>query len=68
MEDFFKSYGLLKLGFLWVPHGLEVKRWLCNQKVSGSIPSAGNLEKLVIWMKIYGHKNKNSNIVIDLVS
>jgi hypothetical protein len=29
----------------WVPHGIEVERWLCNLRVSGSNP--GNLEKVV---------------------
>ena len=31
----------------WVPHGVEVERWLCNPRVSGSNPDAGNLEKVV---------------------
>jgi hypothetical protein len=31
----------------WVPHGVEVERWLCNPRVSGSNPGAGNLEKVV---------------------
>ena len=26
----------------------------CNPKVKGSIPGAGNLKKLLIWMKIHG--------------
>jgi hypothetical protein len=30
-----------------VPHGVEVERWLCNPRVSGSNPGAGNLEKVV---------------------
>ena len=29
------------------------KRWPCNPRVSGSIPCAGNLKKLLIWMKIH---------------
>ena len=28
--------------------------WTCNPKVSGSIPGASNLKKLLIWMKIHG--------------
>ena len=35
-------------------NGVEVERWLCNPRVSGSIPGTGNLEKLFIWMKIHG--------------
>jgi hypothetical protein len=31
--------------YQWVPHGVEVERWLCNPRVSGSNP--GNLEKVV---------------------
>ena len=31
----------------WVPHCVEVERWLCNPRVSGSKPGAGNLEKIV---------------------
>ena len=34
--------------------GVEVERWLCNPRVSGLIPGAGNLKKLLIWMKIHG--------------
>ena len=45
----------------WVPHGVEVERQLCNPRVSGSTPGAGNLEKLFIWMKI---TKTNSNKVI----
>ena len=50
--------------FLWVPHGVEVERWLCNPRVSGSIPGAGNLEKLFIWMHGLTQKT-NSNRVIE---
>ena len=42
----------------WVPHGVEVERWLCNPRVSGSI--AGNLEKLFIWTKIHGITQKQT--------
>ena len=42
------------------PHGVEVERWLCNPRVSGSIPGAGNLEKLFIWMKIHGLTQKQT--------
>jgi hypothetical protein len=31
----------------WVPLGVEVERWLCNPRVSGSNHGAGNLEKVV---------------------
>ena len=39
-------------------HGVEVERWLCNPRVSGSIP--GDLEKLFIWMKIHGLTQKQT--------
>ena len=42
------------------PHGVEVERWLCNLRFSGSIPDAGNLEKLFIWMKIHGLTQKQT--------
>ena len=45
-------------------HGVEVECWLCNPRVSGSIPGAGNLEKLFIWIKIYGLTQKQT--VTDL--
>ena len=32
--------------------GVEGEHWTCNPRVSGSIPIAGNLKKLLIWMKI----------------
>ena len=44
----------MKKRFWWVSHGVEVERSLCNPRVSGSNPGAGNLEKLFIWMKIHG--------------
>jgi hypothetical protein len=31
---------------------VEGEHWTCNPRVSGSIPIAGNLKKLLIWMKI----------------
>ena len=39
----FKKYIMAQ----WVPHGVEVERWLCIPRVSGSIPGTGNLEKVV---------------------
>ena len=41
-----------------VPHGVGGERWTCNPRVSGSIPGAGNLKKLLIWMKIHGLPQK----------
>ena len=40
--------------YQWVPCGVEVERLPCNPRVSGSLPGAGNLKKLFIWMKIHG--------------
>ena len=37
-----------------VPRGLGGECWTCNPRVSGSIPCASNLKKLLIWMKIHG--------------
>ena len=50
----------------WVPHGVEVECWLCNPRVSGTIPGTGNLEKLCIWMKIHGLTRKQT--VTEFVS
>ena len=50
----------LSLSTKWVPHDVEVERWLCNPRVSGSIPGAGNLKKLFIWMKIHGLTQKQT--------
>ena len=36
------------------PMAEGIERWLCNQRVSGSIAGTGNLKKLLIWMKIHG--------------
>ena len=44
----------------WVPHGVEVERWLCNPRVSGLIPGSGTFEKLFIWRKIHGLKQKKT--------
>ena len=56
---FAKSNG--QYGFIhWVPYGVEVERWLCNPRFNGSIPGAGNLEKLFIWMKIHGLTQKQT--------
>ena len=43
-KRFFKAF--LKESYVWVPHGVEVERWHWNPRVSGSIPDAGNFEKL----------------------
>ena len=43
-----------------LPHGVKVERWLCNPSVSGSILGAGNLEKLLIWMKFHGLTQKQT--------
>ena len=51
---------LLALVVSGFPYGVEVERWLCNPRVSGSIPGAGNLEKLFIWMKIHGLTQKQT--------
>ena len=42
---------------LWLHLGYRIstlEHWPCNPRVSGSIPGAGNLKKLFIWMKIHG--------------
>ena len=36
-----------------VSRGLGGECWTCNPRVSGSIPGASNLKKLLIWMKIH---------------
>ena len=41
------------------------ERWTCNPRVSSSIPGAGNLKKLLIWMKIHGlpqNHNKDARV------
>ena len=41
------------------------ERWTCNPRVSGSILGAGNLKKLLIWMKIHGlqqNHNKDARV------
>ena len=45
--DFKLNNSTIRLTKSWVPHGVEVERWLCNPRVSGSNPGAGNLEKVV---------------------
>ena len=40
--------------YQWVPRSVGVEHWPCNPRVSGSLPGAGNLKKLFIWMKIHG--------------
>ena len=35
------------------------ERWTCDPRVSGSSPGAGNLKKLLIWMKIHGLPQKS---------
>ena len=42
-----------------VPRGLGGERWTCEPRVSGSIPGASNLKKLLIWMKIHGLPQKS---------
>ena len=37
-----------------VPCGIGGERWTCDPRVSGLIPGAVNLKKLLIWMKIHG--------------
>ena len=37
-------------------HGVDVDHWLCNPRVNGSIPGAGMLERLFMWMKINTQK------------
>ena len=44
----------------WVPYGVEEECWLCNPRVSGSIPGTINLEKLFIQMKIHGITQKQT--------
>ena len=53
--DWKQHTGILTIKILikWVPHCVEAERWLCNRRVSGSI-GAGNLEKLLIWIRIDG--------------
>ena len=51
---------LLALVVSGFPYGVKVERWLCNPRVSGSIPGAGNLEKLFIWMKSHGLTQKQT--------
>ena len=42
-----------------VPRGVGGERWTCDPTVSGSSLSAGNLKKLLIWMKIHGLPQKS---------
>ena len=64
VENFQKKWGpanaIWRAGRMWVPHGVEIERWLCNPRVSGSIPGTDNLEKLFIWMKIHGITQKQT--------
>ena len=53
-EKWGPANAIWRAGRMWVPHGVEIERWLCNPRVSGSIPGTDNLEKLFIWMKIHG--------------
>ena len=49
--------------------GVEVERWLCNPRVSGSIPDANNLEKVVyLDENSWTHTKTNSNRAIEFVS
>ena len=60
---------LLALVVSGFPYGVEVERWLCNPRVSGSIPGAGNLEKLfTLDENSWTHTKTNSNRVIQFVS
>ena len=45
-----------KIGPEWVPHGVEVERWLCDPKVSGSIPVIGIYNVFVA----FSYKGSNS--------
>jgi hypothetical protein len=41
------------------PYDYEVERWLCNPRVSGSNPGAGNLEKVVYLDEKFMDSHKN---------
>jgi hypothetical protein len=52
-----------------IPPGVEVEHWLCNPRVSGSIPGAGNLEKVVYLNEnSWNHTKTKSSRVIEFVS
>ena len=42
-----------------VSRGVGGECWTCEPRVSGSSPGAGNLKKLLIWMKIHGLPQKS---------
>ena len=44
----------LSIHFLSLLHMNQRECWTCNPRAIASIPSAGNLKKLLIWMKIHG--------------
>ena len=51
---------MVTLSLQGVPYGIGVELWPCDPRVSGSIPGAGNLKKLFIWIKIHGLLQKQT--------
>ena len=55
----------VKVGQITYVPTIGGESWTCDPRVSGSSPGAGNLKKLLIWMKIHGlpqNHNKDTRV------